>query len=110
MTPNPDSHGMEEELRKVLVRFGSEVYKAAFTHSGWSTALEDEALQSIESLIERRCKEARIDGFRDAQVACSFNENCDNCRANKLTLGYLGEPHLFAPAADNDGGRGKREK
>jgi hypothetical protein len=39
-----------------------------------------------------KVREARINGFKDAQIACSFNEDCKFCEANRLTLAYLGEP------------------
>ena len=53
-------------------------------------------LNTLKVLLSTAINLARENGFKDAQIGCSFNKDCKNCEANKLTLAFLGEPSLKA--------------
>lgn len=49
----------------------------------------EKEIQEIEEAINTFITRTREESFKSAKVACSFNKDCKNCHANKLTMEYL---------------------
>ena len=86
-----------DELEKLVqdIEIQSAVALARSAHDGNPKHHQEMIKNSIakfNQIITQKCLEARVAGFRDARIACSFNSNCNQCRANKLSLNYLGKP------------------
>jgi hypothetical protein len=50
------------------------------------------AQADIEAVIAEADRTSREKGFIGALAGCSFNTECKNCEANRLTLRYLVNP------------------
>lgn len=102
-TPSSEDESTDEvnEIAAHLFGLGEDTAKSGIMNS---IAYEDYVNRFL-SLLAKREAEARIAGFKDAQIACSFNKDCNNCEANRLTLAYLGQPDFFAttnPSKDKE--------
>jgi hypothetical protein len=71
-----------------LPNFDSEIFKSI---TGIDVGKKDCTPKEAERQINELLREARIKGFKDAKVGCSFDDTCKHCRANMLTLGFLSQ-------------------
>jgi hypothetical protein len=55
----------------------------------------------ILGIIQEHTAQARIDGFNDAKIGCSFDPDCKYCVANELTLKYLSKPESKSKTGGN---------
>ncbi len=49
-------------------------------------------IDATEANIQQYIQRCRTESFMLTKIACSFNKDCKNCGANKLTLDYLAQP------------------
>jgi hypothetical protein len=86
-----------DTVQKILNRLVSATYLvdndgAHITQHLITPEMLAEAQAAIEALIAEAVREARKGGFIGALAGCSFNTECKNCEANRLTLRYFVNP------------------
>lgn len=50
---------------------------------------DEQTISELSALFTKQVQLGREQGFMGAKAGCSFNKDCKNCEANRLTLDYL---------------------